>query len=365
MKKLVSLFWAACIALPLFAQGKGKIVIPDLKGYVTLKCDFHIHTVFSDGLVWPTVRVSEAYREGLDAISITDHLESRRYLKELEKHSNLSFNDLSRNIAYELAQTTAEERGIILVRGSEITRGMPPGHHNAIFLTNSDELDKPDYMDAFRAAKSQNAFIYRNHPWWWYPPPPRDTALWLDEHTQLLQQGMLHGIEIVNGGKYSPDAHRWCLEKKLTMMAGSDAHAPICMAPDKYRSMTLVFARIATPEAIHEALKERRTAVYNEGYIIGEEKYLKELFENALEWSVKKTGKEVNITFSNRSGLTFHLKVAGNELNLPFVIAPNGVQVFPTLLLENLQDGDVSFIVENFLVAPNEGMGYTINAKNL
>lgn len=53
------------------AQTRNEIQIPDLKGYETLKCDFHIHTVFSDGTVWPTVRVDEAYREGLDAISLT------------------------------------------------------------------------------------------------------------------------------------------------------------------------------------------------------------------------------------------------------------------------------------------------------
>lgn len=35
------------------AQTRHEIDIPDLKGYQTLKCDFHIHTVFSDGLVWP------------------------------------------------------------------------------------------------------------------------------------------------------------------------------------------------------------------------------------------------------------------------------------------------------------------------
>ena len=49
--------------------------IPDIPGYQTLICDFHMHTVFSDGRVWPTVRVDEAWREGLDAIAITDHLE--------------------------------------------------------------------------------------------------------------------------------------------------------------------------------------------------------------------------------------------------------------------------------------------------
>ena len=150
MKKIISLFLAVCISLPLFSQGKGKIVIPDLKGYITLKCDFHIHTVFSDGNVWPTERIVEAYREGLDAISVTDHIEYRPHKDDMVD---------SHNRSYEIAQAAAKIGGIILIKGSEITRDMPPGHHNALFLTNSDELDKPAYMDAFRAAKAQNAFF--------------------------------------------------------------------------------------------------------------------------------------------------------------------------------------------------------------
>ena len=57
-----------------------------LKVIKTLKCDFHIHTVFSDGKVWPDIRVAEAWQEGLDAIAITDHIEYRpnkEILKEI------------------------------------------------------------------------------------------------------------------------------------------------------------------------------------------------------------------------------------------------------------------------------------------
>lgn len=51
------------------------IHFPDLVGYQTIACDLHMHTIFSDGQVWPPVRVVEAWRQGLDAISITDHIE--------------------------------------------------------------------------------------------------------------------------------------------------------------------------------------------------------------------------------------------------------------------------------------------------
>ena len=373
MRKSILLLWALCIMLPLFAQQvKGKIDIPDLAGYVTLKCDFHMHTVFSDGTVWPTVRVDEAYYEGLDAISITDHVEGRKYLKKIEKLSDISFKSLSHNIAYELALTRAKEKGIILIRGSEITRSMPPGHHNAIFLTNADELSQPDYMDAFRAAKAQNAFIFWNHPNWEKQQP--DVTRWFDEHTKLLEQGMMHGIKVVNTG-YSPEAHRWCLEKKLTMLGNSDVHGPMPhFAPGKHRTMTLVFARNKTPEAIYEALKERRTAVYYEEFIIGEETYLKELFEKAVEIKVKKTDdKTVQITFKNKSDLTFHLKKTDHDPRLtyfrkmsivPYTITPQSVQSITVRLNDGIKGGDVNFSVENFLVEPDKGMNYTVKINN-
>src|SRR5690606_36705934 len=53
---------------------KRKILnIPNVNGLQVLKCDFHMHTVFTDGHVWPNVRGQEAWREGLDAISYTEH----------------------------------------------------------------------------------------------------------------------------------------------------------------------------------------------------------------------------------------------------------------------------------------------------
>ena len=353
MKKFLSLFCAVCLALPLFSQVRGKIAIPNLNGYVTLKCDFHIHTVFSDGNVWPTVRIAEAYREGLDAIAITDHIEYRPHKDDIVA---------SHNRSYDIAKATAQAGGIMLIKGSEITRDMPPGHHNAIFLTNSDELDKPDYMDAFRAAKAQNAFIFWNHPGWDAQQP--DTTLWWPEHTRLLEQGMMQGIEVVNGDYY-PEAHRWCLEKKLTMFGNSDIHAPMPnFINGKHRTMTLVFARSATPEAIHEALKERRTAVYHDEYIIGEERYLKELFENALDLKVERANNSVRLTVTNKSDLTFHLKKTQHDARLvyfrEYTIVPNGTHTITVRLDGGVTGGDINFIVENFLAQPDEGMKYTL-----
>jgi len=357
MKKLL-LFLAVYLTIPLFAQ-RGKIDIPNLKGYMTLKCDFHMHSVFSDGLVWPTVRVGEAYREGLDAISITDHIEYRPHKDNIIA---------SHNRSGEIAQSTAKSMGIIYIKGSEITRNMPPGHLNAIFLTDSEPLDKPEYMDALLAAKAQNAFIFWNHPGWDAQQP--DTTRWWPEHTKLLEQGIIQGIEIVNNGNYYPEAHRWCLEKKLTMIGNSDVHTPMqIFTSGQHRPMTLVFASNATSEAIHEALKERRTAVYNDEYIIGEEKYLKELFENAVEITVSKAENSARVTFRNKSDLIFYLRKTSHDPRLvyfrnvtvaPYIIKPQSVQTITVRLNNGAKGGDVNFRVENFLVQPSQGMNYTV-----
>jgi len=311
--------------------------------------------------------VDEAYREGLDAIALTEHLEGRRYLQILEKQSNLSIKGLSHNLSYELTKDYAKEKGIILVRGAEITRSMPPGHNNAIFITNADELATPEYMDAFRAAKAQNAFIFWNHPGWLAQQP--DTTLWHDVHTQLLQQGMMMGMEVVNGS-YFIEAHRWCLEKKLTMMGNSDVHAPMpSFLSGKHRPMTLVFARSATPEAIYEALKDRRTAVYHDDFIIGEEKYLKELFANALDINVTKTDETATLTIKNKSDLPLRLRCANHDSRivylrnfelLPYTIAPQSTQVITVRLNNGVKGGDVNLYVENFLIEPGKGLTYTV-----
>ncbi|MDZ7635517.1 MAG: hypothetical protein U5L72_14225 [Bacteroidales bacterium] len=89
--------------------------VPEIPGYLTLKCDFHMHTVFSDGLVWPTTRIGEAWRDGLDAISITDHI-------EYQPHKQYVSTD--HNAAWKIAQSTADDYNIILVHGTEMAPGL-------------------------------------------------------------------------------------------------------------------------------------------------------------------------------------------------------------------------------------------------
>jgi len=109
------------------------IQIPGFGGFQTLKCDFHMHTVFSDGHVWPDVRLQEAWSEGLDFIAITDHIEHAPHKEDVI---------VNHNRPWELVKEKAAENNIGLIKGAEITRSTPPGHFNAIFIG-----DASDYIE--------------------------------------------------------------------------------------------------------------------------------------------------------------------------------------------------------------------------
>jgi predicted metal-dependent phosphoesterase TrpH len=137
------------------------INIPEVNGYQVLKCDFHTHTVFSDGLVWPNIRAQEAWEEGLDAMALTEHI---------EYHPHKDYVEVNHNRSHELIENLSKRNNVLLIKGTEITRQTPPGHFNAIFIGDAssyieDNVSEKDWEAVMKAA-DQNAFIFWNHPGW-------------------------------------------------------------------------------------------------------------------------------------------------------------------------------------------------------
>jgi predicted metal-dependent phosphoesterase TrpH len=283
------------------AQSRKIINIPDIQGYITLKCDFHMHTVFSDGTVWPTVRVEEAWQEGLDAIAISDHIEYRPHSKDIVSDHNRS---------YEIAEPLSKQSKIILIHAAEITRSMPPGHLNALFISNANLLERENVNDAIREARDQGAFILWNHPGWKAQQP--DTTLWWDEHTYLLEQDLMHGIEVYNHNEYYPEALDWANDKKLTMFANSDVHGPMNVG-DGHRPMTLVFAKSRTEGGIKEALFGRRTVAYFDNTLMGQTALLEPLFFASLKYEKTplklKNGVSKRVYITNHSDIDYELEL--------------------------------------------------------
>ena len=358
---LITLFALVQIAIGQI-RTRNEINIPDIPGYVTLKCDFHMHTVFSDGTVWPSVRVEEAWLEGLDAISITDHIEYQPHKSDIPTNHNRP---------YELALARAKELDILLVRGSEITRSMPPGHLNAIFLKDCQPLETDNYMDAIKAAIDQGAFVFWNHPGW-TGQQPDGVSRWYEDHTTLYEKGWLHGIEVVNFGEYYPEVHDWCNEKKLTFIGSSDVHSPINLdynfQAGEHRPMTLVFAEEWTLDALKEALFEQRTVVYVDKRLIGADSYLKPIFDESIQIrtlhaSLPANGS-ANIQIHNSSGITFELFAEEGE-NL--VRGPQHITLYPgkTVIARirgtstqttGVKNVTLPYRVQNLLVTPEQGL---------
>ncbi len=331
-----------------------KIDFPDVPGYLTLAADFHIHTVFSDGSVWPTVRVQEALREGLDVIAMTDHLEYQ------PKQADIPHPD--RNRSYEIALAEARDHDLLVINGSEITRSMPPGHTNAVFISDANKLLIDDVEDAFQAAKDQDAFIFWNHPMW--SAQRKDGVARLDPlHEKFIREGKLHGIEVVNVKLYSDEALKIALDNNLTIMGTSDIHGltdwDFNIPHGGHRSVTLVFAEERTPESVQEALIAGRTVVYaNEGFIGREEHMLPLLKESLRVKSASYRGDTQilaldleNITHSdiiidNASDFTFH------EQTDVVVLKAQDVTRVQVKTLERMESLNLPVMIMNATVAP-------------
>jgi 3',5'-nucleoside bisphosphate phosphatase len=368
LKNPTILFFLLLIALFSPGQSRKIIHIPDIPGYETLKCDFHIHTVFSDGTVWPTVRIEEAWREGLDVISITDHIEYRPHSKDIVADHNRSF---------EIAGPLADKLNIVLVQGAEITRSMPPGHLNALFVKNANLLDREDVFDALKEAREQGAFILWNHPGWKSQQP--DTTLWWEEHTRLLNKDLLHGIELYNYKEYYPEAIDWALGKKLTMFGNSDIHSPIGMAYDlenSHRPLTLVFARSRNEEGVREALFSRRTAVYFDNTLMGKSSILEPLFFESLEMDDDplrlKNGVTRHVEIQNNSDVDYELERVqpGIGFDAPESVVLEAHRITSLELkgnsdqLNGMDELNVYYKVKNMEINSNENLVVTFSFPN-
>lgn len=379
---LLSLFLSsACLAhggAQTGPVGTRVIEFPDTAEHKTLVLDLHTHSVFSDGHVWPTVRIGEAQRDGLDGIAITEHLEYQPHISDIP-HPD-------RNRAFEEAQRAAKGLDLKVIPGVEITRLGDPGHINAVFVKDANPLvkqrgdnslleehmfatqqeaedfagsnseqfrgahqvdhngktvwmpysDKETYQtlvsfgyaatrkarDVVEAANEQGAFLFWNHPSF-------DTvnAKLNKFHAGTVKDGLLHGIEIANGKRYYKNAHRLALKHNLALIGVSDVHELIAWdyRPDAaenpgHRPVTLVLAEEDSLASMREALFARRTVVWWKDTLIGRPAELEPLLAamvTVADIQVKSWGIEVMLQNTSDAPLLLQkIKQRGVELQL-------------------------------------------------
>jgi hypothetical protein len=317
-------------------QKRTIISIPDVNGYIVLKCDFHMHTVFSDGSVWPVIRLQEAWEEGLDAISITDHIEYNPHKNEVNTTDN--------NQPYELIKNDAVKSNIILIKGAEITRNTPPGHFNALFISDASGYirnpAKEEDKEAILKAVSQDAFIFWNHPGW--KPNIEGSYEWIEFVNDLYKEKTIHGIEVFNGFGFHMKALDWCVDKGLTVMGSSDSHGLIKSTYDidedyVHRTMTLILAKDRSAASIREALHDGRTIAWASKYLAGKEDNVRNLVNACVKIMPSHYSDNMSnnpgtalkyYEIKNLSDLYFELELkAGNTANKKIILYPGSSQL--------------------------------------
>ena len=321
--------------------------------------------MFSDGAVWPNIRVQEALRDGLDAISLTEHL-------EYQPHSD-DIPHPDRNRSYEIAKEAAKNESLIIIRGSEITRDMPPGHNNTIFIEDANKLLQDDAAAVFREAKRQGGFSYWNHPNWTAQKPDGKAEL-TDMHRALIREGLLQGIEVVNELTYSDEALQIALDNNLTILATSDIHGLVDwlfeVPEGGHRPITLVFSEEHTQAGIEAGLRAGRTVAWFNNTLIGKEENLKPLIEASL--TVTESGylgdtdvltvtientSDAAYLLDNRSDFTFH-----RDADL-VTLAPQGVTIVEVKTGGRRDDVSLDFEVLNAITAPDTHPELTLDVS--
>jgi hypothetical protein len=299
------------------------IVFPTLPdGRSVLAVDLHTHSVFSDGSVWPDIRVQEAKRDGLHALAVTEHIEYQ------PKAADIPHPD--RNRSFQVAELAARPgpgggganiQPLQVINGAEITKaGMPAGGHiNAVFLKDVNALRATNVEEQLKAAKAQDAFVFWNHPYW-IAQTPNGVATLTPMHAKFVKDGLLHGIEVVNGSDYSEEAFKIALDNKMTVIGTSDIHGLIDwdfdLAAGQHRTATLVLTADGSQDGLKAALKAGNTvAIYNDN-LIGRKENVEAVVRGTLSLEVgdylpRTTVVPVKIT--NTSPVDYLLQNAGPE----------------------------------------------------
>lgn len=267
------------------APERSELRFPDLPGGITLQCDFGLDSRLAESAVWPTLWVGRAWRGGLDAVAVVGRPGPQTPFVE--------------------AGAAAGELGLILVPAA--VEPLPGSAFSVVTLFASD----PSMAAPWRYLRGTRLEVV-------------EPISGEDESLDLPPNPALAGVEIARGGRYDLAAHRWAMDRKLTLLGGESAFDPRQPGPAVPRTRTLVFARDATVDGIRDALVNGRTAVWNGGSIYGSSEHLEPLFQRSIEiinprLTIRGKGR-VLVQIRNRAPVDFELRLSPRlpELDVPF-----------------------------------------------
>lgn len=254
----------------------GEIALPETEEWKLMACDLHTHTSLSDGRVTPLERVTEAWREGLHAIALTDH--SPFMFGETQSYDEI----------YNKVRQWGKEKGLIVIKGIELTADKPIGHWNLLFLDNTDDYLYANYPASpetvyalIKKAYRSGSIVMYNHPGW----PDRESNLNKFQY-DLFEKGYVNAIEVISGPEWYPQTIDNALHYKLSMISSSDLHYPVSVRYDlqnSHRNMTLAFVKDRTEKELIDAIRCGQTIAWADNLLIGSARLLMKLMKAALK----------------------------------------------------------------------------------
>jgi len=235
------------------------LTVPNSSGdYVILKCEFHMHTTYSDGEYTPSEMVIYYKNHGYDVVAVTDHT------------SILGWHE---GIAE--AKATGDSVGVIVIEGGEISFRWADGsqkHVLGLFCHAMDSTNKVTDLtpqEIFEDIHAKGGIGVVAHPW-------MGTG-W--NNWQNYQYA-----SYIDGWEYEPYAisseyRNWLLTSGKIYLFNHDAHGYWLGNSEWGKSHTLLIAKSKSESGVREALEARRIVVSHGGIYYGSVEAL-ELFES-------------------------------------------------------------------------------------
>jgi hypothetical protein len=243
--------WIGDAVVAIFVSGKSQpfctfhiyALQPEMANLRPLRCDFHIHTTYSDGKGSPAEMVVRGRELGLDALAITDHNFYQASIEAIEfvRKSGL---------------------GITCFPGEEVTS---PTWHLLSIGANSqvgytdDQAGYSGMQKTLEMIHQRSGKAFLAHPYWIAGQRMNQP---MDEYERLLGGGGIEGIELLGDVPWEENLRSLVRyseldsKAKLAILGNSDTHAPEHTFGGYW---TLVFARSNSQEDIMAAILDNRS----------------------------------------------------------------------------------------------------------
>jgi len=227
---------------------------PEVADLRPLRCDFHIHTSYSDGKSSPAEMVVRGRELGLDALAITDHNYYPASLEAIEfvRKSGLGIT------CFPGEEVTSATWHILSIGANGPIGYKDIGPDGPISFTD-EQASYTRMQEILGIIHQHGGKAFLAHPYW---IAGRRMHQPMEEYERLLSEGGVDGIELLGDVPWEENLRslvrysELVSKDKLAILGNSDTHA----AEHTYGSYwTLVFARSNSQEDIMAAILERRS----------------------------------------------------------------------------------------------------------